>query len=256
VTQLEELGCVASRNLNLEAVVELNGSVALVTGANRGIGREIAAALLAAGAAKVYAGVRDPTSVTDERLVPVRIDVTDPASAAAAARELGDVTLVVSNAGVGSPAGHVLDPDGPLDGARAELEVNYLGQLNVARAFAPVLAANGGGALVNILSVASWLPSPMLATYAASKAAAWSMTNSLRGVLREQGTLVTGVHFGFADTDLTRGIDAPKLDPADVAAAIVDGIAAGQEEILVDPISEAVKGALADDVAALYAVLR
>jgi NAD(P)-dependent dehydrogenase (short-subunit alcohol dehydrogenase family) len=235
--------------------MELKGSVALVTGANRGVGREIATALLDAGAEKVYAGVRDPASVADPRLVPVHLDVTDPASVRAAAAWLTDVSLVVNNAGVAHLSTGMLQSD-DLDGARADLEVNYLGQLTVARAFAPVLAANGGGALVNVLSVASWLPSELLGTYAASKAAAWSLTNTLRAILREQGTLVTGVHFGFADTDLTDGLDVPKLDPADVARAIVEGVAEGRQEVLVDPLSAAVKAALSDDVDALYAVLR
>ena len=157
--------------------MKIEGSVALVTGANRGIGRAIAGELLARGATKVYAGVRDPSTVTDDRLVPVALDVTDADQVARAAQQLDDVQIVVNNAGIGggsTPLG------ADLDAARAELEVNYLGLVSVTQAFAPVLAAHGGGAFVNVLSVVSWAASPSLTTYSASKAAAWSFTNAAR----------------------------------------------------------------------------
>jgi len=234
-----------------DSLMQLEGSVALVTGANRGLGRAIAHALVEAGAAKVYAGARDPRSVTDPGVVPVALDVTDHAQVAALARELTDVNLVVNNAGIGSLA-FPLTAD--LDQARRELDVNYLGTLAVAQAFAPVLAANGGGALVNVLSVVSFVNSPHLSTYSASKSAQWSITNGLRVALREQGTLVTGVHVGYIDTDLTDGIDADKHRPADVAAAILDGVRAGEEEILVDEFTRSVKAALSQDPRVLYPV--
>jgi NAD(P)-dependent dehydrogenase (short-subunit alcohol dehydrogenase family) len=230
--------------------MKVEGSVALVTGANRGIGRAIADELLARGAAKVYAGVRDPASVTDERLVPVRLDVTDPERVAAVATELADVTLVVNNAGIGRPASPLT---ATLDDARAELETNYLALLNTTQAFAPVLAANGGGAFVNVLSIASWVASEALATYAASKSAAWSYTNAARLALRGQGTQVVGVHVGFVDTDLTAAIDGPKVPAGDVAASALDALEVGEPEAVVDERSRAVKAALSDDQALLYA---
>jgi NAD(P)-dependent dehydrogenase (short-subunit alcohol dehydrogenase family) len=230
--------------------MDINGSAALVTGANRGIGRAIARALLERGA-KVYAGARNPGSITDPELVPVELDVTDPASIAAAARDCDDVSILVNNAGIATGTALL---SGDLDDARREIEVNYLGPLVASRAFAPVLAANGGGAVVNILSVLSWVTTARSATYAASKAAAWSMTNGLRIVLREQGTLVVGVHLGYADTDMAAAIEAPKLDPAEVARQVVEAIASGTEEVLVDPLSRQVKAALAQDLRVLYPV--
>jgi NAD(P)-dependent dehydrogenase (short-subunit alcohol dehydrogenase family) len=230
----------------------IDGAVVLITGANRGLGRAFAQAFLAAGAAKVYGGARDPRSITDPGVVPVELDVTDPDDVADAARQWADVTVLVNNAGVSSGTGPLSDD--AIDGARHDLEVNFLGPLAMSRAFAPVLAANGGGALVNVLSVLSWLAHPAAGNYSASKAAAWSMTNSLRVVLRPQGTLVTGLHLGYADTDMTARIDAPKLVPADVAAALVAGLRAGDEEILVDELSRNVKAALSDGPRALYPV--
>jgi len=232
-------------------MTQLTGSVALVTGANRGLGRAFARALLDAGAAKVYAGVRDPESVVDPDVVPLRLDVTDPEQVAAAAAALTDVTIVINNAGIGSGTS-ALDP-GALANARAELEVNYLGTLAVAQAFAPALAANGGGALVNMLSAASWLSIPAISTYSASKSAQWSITNALRVALRDQGTLVVGVHAGYVDTDLAAHVAGPKIAPEDVARQTVAAIAAGEEEVLADDTSRAVKAALSGDLALLYA---
>jgi NAD(P)-dependent dehydrogenase (short-subunit alcohol dehydrogenase family) len=230
--------------------MNLEGTSALVTGANRGIGQALAQVLTARGA-KVYAGVRDPATVTDPALTAIRLDVTDPTSVAAAAQQLPDVSIVINNAGVVGGTAGLLAAD-HLDGARHELEVNYLGLLTMSREFAPILAANGGGALVNILSVASFIASPTLGTYPASKAAAWAATNVLRTLLRGDGTLVVGAHFGYVDTDLTAGFDVPKLDPAHVAERIVAGLEAGEEEILVDPFTQGVKAALADDQTLLY----
>lgn len=224
--------------------MDINGSVALVTGANRGLGLAFARELLAQGAAKVYAGARDPQSVPEiDGLVPVRLDVTDPSTIATAAAELTDVTIVINNAGIitgGLPT--TLD----LDGARAELEVNYLGTLAVAQAFAPVLAANGGGALANMLSALSWVSFPLSSGYSASKAAAWSITNGLRVTLRSQGTLVTAIHAGYIDTDMTAALDVPKVSAESVAKAAIDGLAAGAEEVLADDVSKQVKSLLSD----------
>lgn len=230
--------------------MEIAGANVLVTGANRGIGQHLTRALKDSGAGKIYAGARDPETITDDDLVAVRLDVTDEARVNEVARELSDVSIVINNAGAGT--GHPLLADGVLESARKEIDVNYLGLLSVSKAFAPVLAENGGGALANVLSVVSWIASPDLATYSASKSAAWSITNALRIHLRSQGTLVTGFHFGFVDTDLTAGIDLEKHEPRFIADAMVEAIRTGQEEVAIDELSKNVKAALGDDQGLLY----
>lgn len=221
----------------------INGTTALVTGANRGLGKAIAEELLERGATRVYAAVRDPHSVTDPRLTPLRVDVTDTASVAAAAELATDVDLLVNNAGIGS-GGSVLGPDG-VDALRQQLETNTLGPLVVTRAFAPVLAANGGGTIVNVLSVLAWLTTTGTSTYSAAKAASWSVTNATRGELAPQGTRVVGVHVGYLDTDMAAHVDGPKTDPADLARQILDAVERGEDEVLGDELSRGVKAALA-----------
>src|SRR5829696_4707854 len=231
--------------------MQIQGTIALVTGANRGIGEAFAQALLERGAAKVYAAVRDIATVraADPRLVPVQLDVTDADRVAAVARELGHVGLVVNNAGIG----HQGTPlSATLDATRAELEVNYLGLIATTQDFAPVLAANGGGAFINVLSVGSWIGSPILSTYSASKSAAWNFTNSARVELKRQGTHVVGVHVGFVDTDLTAALDVGKVEPAAVAAAALDAVEAGEPEAVVDDFSRQIKAGLSDDQRTLY----
>ena len=229
--------------------MEIEGSVALVTGANRGIGRAFTHALLARGAAKVYAGVRSPDDFEAPGLEPLRLDVTDPDQIAAAAMTASDATIVINNAGIQAGPGLL---EGSLEGARKELEVNYLGTWAVSRAFAPVLAANGGGALVNMLSVASWRANNRFPGYAASKAAQWSITNALRVGLREQGTMVIGVHVGYVDTDATVEVDAPKVEAAEVAAQTMDAISRDELEVLVDETARRVRAALSGPLELLY----
>lgn len=230
--------------------MNLDGAVVLVTGANRGLGKAFTTALLDAGAAKVYASARDPAAITEAGVVPVKLDITNPDDIAAAVQQCGDITLLVNNAGIATGT-HPLGEDA-IEGARQEMEVNFFGPLAMSRAFAPVLAANGGGGLVNVLSALSWVAFPQYGNYSAAKAAQWSMTNSLRTLLRGQGTLVSGLHLGYADTDMTAGVDAPKISPADVAAALVAGLRAGDVEILADDTSRGTKAALSDDHNLIY----
>lgn len=228
--------------------MNVEGSVALVTGAGRGLGAAYTRALLDRGAAKVYAAVRRPEAVTDPRLVPVRFDLTDRQSIAAAARVASDVTLLINNAGISTHTAILGDEDG----LREELEVNYLGPVAASRSFAPVLGANGGGALVNVLSVLSWLSLPDSAGYSAAKAAMWAATNSLRLTLAEQKTLVVAVHVGYMETDMAAHVPGPKTDPGLVAAATLDAVEAGQPEVLADEVSRQVRAALSAPLGALY----
>jgi short-subunit dehydrogenase len=180
--------------------------------------------------------------------------VTSADDIANAARARGDVSIVVNNAGIlrNSPS---LAPDA-IDAARAEMETNFFGPLRMAQAFTPILRQNGGGALVNVLSVLSFIAMPQGATYSASKAAAWSLTNALRIELRRQGTLVVAVHAGFIDTDMAAGVDSEKISPQSVATQILAALEADTEEVLADPTSEAVKAALPNDLTALYPALQ
>jgi NAD(P)-dependent dehydrogenase (short-subunit alcohol dehydrogenase family) len=231
---------------------QIDGITALVTGANRGLGKEFTQALLDAGAAKVYAGARDPSTieVTDTRVVPVRLDITNPGDIAAAARDCTDVSLVINNAGAMLQTPFLSAPD--MSAARTEMETNYFGTLAMARAFAPVLAAAGGGALVNMLSVVSWLASPFNASYCASKSAEWALTNALRVELHCQGTLVVGVHAGWIDTDMAAAVEDSKISPREVAAQTLDAVEKGLSEVLTDDWTRHVKDAVATDQDSLY----
>lgn len=222
--------------------MQIHGSTALVTGANRGLGAAFVQELLDRGAAKVYAGARHPEPSADPRIVPVALDVTDADQVAAVARLAADVDLVVNNAGTHSGARIA---DGDLAGIQADLDTNFFGPILVTRAFAPVLAANGGGAVLTVHSVLSWISSGD--GYSASKAAAWSATNALRSALAPSGTTVTGLHVGFIDTDMAAHIDAPKTSPRDVAAQALDGVEAGAAEVLADDVTRGVKAGLAGD---------
>ncbi|HEY6791843.1 MAG TPA: SDR family oxidoreductase [Trebonia sp.] len=235
-------------------MVTVRGSRALVTGAGRGLGRVFTEALLERGAPTVYGGARDPETVSVPGVVPVQLDITDPDQVAAAAARCGDVDILINNAGIMRLAPLLTAPD--TAAARAEMETNYFGTLAMCRAFAPVLAANGGGALVNVLSVVSWLAVPFNGSYAASKSAAWALTNAARVELRRQGTQVIGVYASFIDTDMAAGAALPKISPQEVARQVLDGIEAGAEEVLTDQRTRSVKAALPDDLAQLYPPLQ
>jgi NAD(P)-dependent dehydrogenase (short-subunit alcohol dehydrogenase family) len=219
--------------------MKINDSVVLVTGANRGLGLALAKAALAAGAKKVYGAARDAATVTLPGVIPVQLDVTSPASVAALARDLGDVTILVNNAGIAT--GSPVIGEGSVDKLRAEFETNVIGPMALSNAFAPTLKANGGGAIINILSALSWLSFPSTGTYSTSKAAAWAVTNGLRGELAAQNTRVVGAHMGYMDTDMTAGIDAPKARPEDVARLIFEGLEAGDDEVLADETARQVR---------------
>jgi NAD(P)-dependent dehydrogenase (short-subunit alcohol dehydrogenase family) len=223
--------------------MKIEQSVALVTGANRGLGLEFARALLARGASKVYAGMRDPSGFGEPGIIPVALDLHDASGIAAAAHLCGDVNLLINNAGIARYAQSVLDP-AILPDAYDIFETNYFGTIRVTQAFAPVLRRNGAGAILNVLSVASWISKPTTGAYAASKSALWSFTNALRVELAGSGIQVSGLHVGFIDTDLTKGLAVAKLTPEGVVAFTLDELEAGKLEILADDLSRAVKGSL------------
>ena len=230
--------------------MDITGSVALVTGANRGLGRHFAQQLLERGATKVYATSRRPELVDVPGVEVLRLDVTDLESVAAAAAAAGDVTLLVNNAGLTTRADLVT---GDLADVRLEMETHFFGTLGVIRAFAPVLARNGGGAIANVLSALSWFSTSGANAYAAAKAAEWSLTNGVRIELTDQGTSVTGIVLGAADTDMMAGYTGPMTAPADVVRTALDGIQAGAWEVLVDDWSRGVKASLAADPREFYA---
>ncbi|MBW1250276.1 SDR family oxidoreductase [Pseudomonas tolaasii] len=222
--------------------MDIRGKVVLVTGANRGLGKAFVIALLEAGAAKVYAGARDPASVNIPGSTPVALDITDAASVQRAAEQCTDVNVVINNAGW-LKYGSLLAEDS-VDNLQQHFEVNTLGTLRVSRAFAPILAKQGGGALINILSVLSWLSPPGSGGYSTSKSAQWGLTNGLRGELREQNTLVIGVHPAYIDTDMVADIQAPKSTPQDVVAITLKALSEDREEALITDMTHAVKASL------------
>jgi NAD(P)-dependent dehydrogenase (short-subunit alcohol dehydrogenase family) len=227
--------------------MQIAGSTALVTGAARGLGTYFVRALLERGAAKVYATARRPVAV--DGAVPLALDVTDPDSIAAAAAAAPEVNLLINNAGITSFTDLVT---GDLDSIRGEMETNFFGSLQVTRAFAPQLA---DGAILNVLSALSWATYPGSAGYAASKAAAWSMTNAVRLELAKQRTLVSGLVRASTDTDMMAGFDVPKNDPVEIVRLALDGLEAGEIEIVADADSRAVKAGLAEHPTVLYPAL-
>ncbi|WP_103383916.1 SDR family oxidoreductase [Pseudonocardia dioxanivorans] len=228
--------------------MEIRNAVALVTGANRGLGRHLAADLLERGA-KVYAAARNPGAVDLPGAVPLALDITDPDAVAAAVAAAGDVTLLVNNAGSSTGAGLL---DGDLADIRLEMETHYFGTLGMVRAFAPVIEANGGGGILNVLSVLSWVHPVPSAAYTAAKAAAWALTDAVRLELAPKGIVTTALHVGYMDTDMAAHVDGPKSDPVIVAKQALDAVAAGEYEVLADELSNRVRAGLAGGVAALY----
>jgi len=213
--------------------MEIKGKAALVTGANRGLGRAFAEALLEAGASKVYAGARDPSSLGDHRLIPVRLDVTSPRDVALAAETGGDVEILINNAGLMLTT--TVLSEGSDDAMRREMEVNVFGMLAMSKAFAPVLARNGGGVLANILSVVSWYVYPFNSTYCATKHEALAVTEGLRIQLNAQGTRVVGAFAGLIDTEMGAALSpGPKSSPRQSAEKTIEGIRAGLDHVFAD----------------------
>lgn len=222
--------------------MELTNAIAVVTGANRGLGRVIAAQLLARGA-KVYATARRPESIDLPGVTPLYLDVTKPESIEEAAKIASDATLLVNNAGVATGARLT---GGDLQDIKLEMDTHYFGTLATTRAFAPVIAGNGGGGILNVLSVLAWAHLPQYGAYSAAKAAAWALTNATRGELAEKNIQVSALHVGYMDTDMAAFVPKEdKTDPELVAKIALDGFAAGLPEILADDLTRTVKAGLA-----------
>ena len=229
--------------------MDIKGAVVLVTGANRGIGAEFVEQLKNRGAAKIYAAARDAGAIDAEGVHPLELDVTDAGQIAAAAAAAGDVQVLVNNAGISTGTSLVTGDEAAI---RREMDTNFYGPLLMTRAFAPVLGANGGGAILNVISALSWFTAPGAGAYAASKAAAWMLTDSTRLELAAQGTHVVGVHMGLVDTDMARALDAPKIAPSALAAAGLDAIESGTQEVLADDWATFIKAGLSLEPKARY----
>lgn len=227
----------------------LNNAVVLVTGANRGIGAEFVAQLKERGAGKIYAASRNAGAIDVDGVESIQVDITDPSQIQAAAAAAGDVQILINNAGISTGTSVV---SGAVEDIRREMDTNFFGPLLMTQAFAPILKANGGGAILNVVSALSWFTAPGVGAYAASKAAAWSLTDSTRLELADQGTQVVGVHMGLVDTDMAASMDAPKISPSALAAAGLDAIESGLDEVLADDWARLVKSGLTLDPSERY----
>jgi NAD(P)-dependent dehydrogenase (short-subunit alcohol dehydrogenase family) len=228
-------------------MTDIKGATVLVTGGGRGLGKALVEQARVRGAAKIYATARDPRTITAADVVPLPLDVRDPDSVAALAERVGDVTVLINNAGVYHGTSFL---GGDLEVVRDEFETNFWGPLRLVRAVVPQIVANGGGHVLNVASVLSWIA--IGGTYSASKAALWSMTNALRLELLDQGVGFTGLHVGYMDTDMAASVSDPKSDPADVARQALDGVEAGAFEVLADDLTRQVRSGLSAEVPALY----
>ena len=226
----------------------LNGSVVLVTGANGGIGTHFVHEALARGASKVYATARTPRTWDDERIVPLALDVTNPASIEAVVSAASDVTVLINNAGTSTSSTGILTHTD--EEIRANVETNFLGPLFLARAFAPILTAQDESVIIDIHSLLSWYA--VAGIYSATKAALWSATNSLRLELAPAGVHVVGVHVGWVDTPMAAHSTDPKTQPADLVRTVFDAVEAGEYEVLADEASAQVKAGLSAPIEALY----
>ena len=235
--------------------MDITNATALVTGANRGLGRELVAALLAAGARKVYATARDVAGLQGlvatypGRVETLVLDVTDAAQIDRAAAQCADVNLLVNNAGINRKQGFIAATS--TAGAEAEIRTNYLGTLAMCRAFAPQLAKNGPSAIVNMLSILAKVTLPAMGSLCASKAAGLRMTEGVRAELAPQGTHVLAVMTGAIDTDMSRDFDGPKSSPADVAHAVIAGLQRGDDEVYLGPMADWINPAMLQDPKAI-----
>ncbi|WP_066250726.1 SDR family oxidoreductase [Neobacillus drentensis] len=228
--------------------MKISEQVAFVTGANRGFGRHLALELLSRGA-KVYAGARNPESIDIPGVIPVKLDITNPQEVAAAAMVAKDVTLLINNAGSSTGASLI---DGDLDKIHLEFNTHFFGTLSMVRTFAPILANNGGGSILNILSALSWVSSGTVGAYTAAKAAEWALTNDLRLNLYPQNVRVAGLHVGFMETDMTSSLEVPKSNPEDIAKIAIDGLESDSFEIVADDVSRKIQRDFAGGVPAIY----
>jgi NAD(P)-dependent dehydrogenase (short-subunit alcohol dehydrogenase family) len=227
--------------------MDIAKSTVFITGANRGLGLAFAREAVHRGAAMVYAGMRNTDGFNEPGITPVKIDVTDKTSIAAAVKLAADTNILINNAGIASLIEGPLAADAEEQSQRM-FDVNYYGVVRVSQAFEPILSSHANAAIINVLSDVVWLPRPILAPYAASKAAAWSFTNQLRHYLLDRGVQVLGLHVGFVDTDLTKGIDVPKSSPDDVVRQTFDALLAGKSEIIADAGTRVLKSTLSAEI--------